>query len=95
MDDLTAFDIFFFGSLGVFALLGLVRGFVTEILGLMAWVGGIVAPHCANIGHGETWESVRVDSTHVGLAWSHEVLAVTADRLAQPEGEWRPYGSGV
>ena len=52
---------------------------------------GIVAPHCANIGHGETWESVRVDSTHVGLAWSHEVLAVTADRLAQPAGEWRRY----
>ena len=43
MTDLTAFDIFFFGCLGIFALLGLVRGFVTEILGLMAWVGGIVA----------------------------------------------------
>ena len=43
MSDLTAFDIFFFAAVGLFALAGLKRGFVTEILGLLAWVGGIVA----------------------------------------------------
>ena len=43
MSDLTAFDIFFFAVIGILALLGLKRGFVSEILGLMAWVGGIVA----------------------------------------------------
>lgn len=43
MADLTAFDIFFFAAIGLFALLGLKRGFVTEILGLLAWVGGIIA----------------------------------------------------
>ncbi|MGB7406079.1 MAG: alpha/beta hydrolase [Pacificimonas sp.] len=54
---------------------------------------GIVAPECANIGNGPTWESVPVNSSHVGLAWSHDVLSVTADRLAQPEGEWEPYAA--
>ncbi|MEE4350622.1 MAG: CvpA family protein [Pacificimonas sp.] len=43
MTDLTAFDYVFFFLLGLFALLGLKRGFVTEILGLLAWVGGIIA----------------------------------------------------
>lgn len=43
MSDLTAFDIFFFAAIGLFGLLGLKRGFVTEILGLFAWVGGIIA----------------------------------------------------
>lgn len=45
---------------------------------------GIVAPECANIGNGPTWESVPVESSHVGLAWSQEVLEITADRLARP-----------
>ncbi|MGB3722278.1 MAG: CvpA family protein, partial [Pacificimonas sp.] len=43
MDSLTAFDIFFFAALGLFAILGLARGFVSEILGLFAWVAAIVA----------------------------------------------------
>ncbi len=53
---------------------------------------GIVAPRCANIGDGPMHESVRVNSSHVGLAWNSEVLAIAADRLAQPEGQWTPYG---
>lgn len=43
MENLTAFDIFFFAVIGILALLGLKRGFVGEVLGLFAWVGGIVA----------------------------------------------------
>ena len=43
MENLTAFDIFFFAAVGILALLGLRRGFVGEVLGLFAWVGGIVA----------------------------------------------------
>jgi|TARA_R100000501_G_scaffold4652_1_gene9915 membrane protein required for colicin V production len=43
MSDLTAFDIFFFAVLAIFAVLGIMRGFVTEILGLLAWVAGVVA----------------------------------------------------
>ncbi|MBZ6378099.1 hypothetical protein B5C34_01545 [Pacificimonas flava] len=52
---------------------------------------GIVAYDCMDIGQGPRHESVQVSSTHIGLVWSAEVLAVTADRLAQPEGEWAPY----
>lgn len=52
---------------------------------------GIVAVGCADIGSGPQHESVEVRSSHVGLIWSHDVLKVTADRLAQPRGAWRHY----
>ena len=52
---------------------------------------GIVARECADIGHGDRHETVRVASSHIGLVWSPEVLAITADRLAQTRGEWRPW----
>lgn len=52
---------------------------------------GIVAPECMDIGRGDRHESVKVQSTHMGLVWSREVLAIAADRLAQPEGAWAPY----
>jgi pimeloyl-ACP methyl ester carboxylesterase len=37
-------------------------------------------------------ESVEVACSHTGMGFSADVLAVVADRLAQPEGAWRPYG---
>ncbi|MGB7404796.1 MAG: CvpA family protein [Pacificimonas sp.] len=43
MSDLTAFDIGFLGAIGLFAILGLARGFVVEVLSLLAWVAGIFA----------------------------------------------------
>lgn len=43
MSDLTAFDIYFFAAVGLFAVLGFLRGFVSEILAILAWVGGIIA----------------------------------------------------
>lgn len=55
---------------------------------------GIVSPGCADIGCGARHETIRVDSTHIGLVWSAEVLAIAADRLAQGEGEWAPYTTG-
>lgn len=36
-------------------------------------------------------ENVKVHGSHVGATWNLEVLAVVLDRLAQPEGEWKPY----
>jgi pimeloyl-ACP methyl ester carboxylesterase len=38
-------------------------------------------------------ESVEVRGSHLGLGHNPAVLAVLADRLAQPAGEWRPYRS--
>lgn len=54
---------------------------------------GIVAPECVKIGNGPSWETLEVSGSHIGLAWNAEALAIIADRLAQPEGEWRPYVS--
>ena len=36
-------------------------------------------------------ESVEVACSHTGMGFHPEVLAVVADRLAQPEGAWRPW----
>jgi len=36
-------------------------------------------------------ENVEVRSSHIGLASNPAVLAVILDRLAQPEGQWRPF----
>ena len=36
-------------------------------------------------------ESIEVASSHTGMGFHPEVLAVIADRLAQPEGAWRPW----
>ncbi len=36
-------------------------------------------------------ENVEVESSHTGMGFHAEVLTVVADRLAQPDGTWRPY----
>lgn len=36
-------------------------------------------------------ENVEVRGSHVGLSSNPAVLAVILDRLAQPEGQWRPF----
>jgi esterase/lipase len=38
-----------------------------------------------------TSESVEVDASHLGMVTHPQVLRVIADRLAQPEGRWRPF----
>jgi predicted alpha/beta hydrolase family esterase len=37
-------------------------------------------------------ESVEVNASHLGMVTHPEVLRVVVDRLAQPEGAWRPLG---
>ena len=36
-------------------------------------------------------ENVAVDASHLGMPTHPEVLRIVADRLAQPEGAWRPW----
>jgi pimeloyl-ACP methyl ester carboxylesterase len=36
-------------------------------------------------------ENIHVGGTHLGLGFNPRVLVALADRLAQPEGEWRPF----
>ncbi|MEM8705639.1 MAG: alpha/beta hydrolase [Actinomycetota bacterium] len=40
-------------------------------------------------------ETIEVGGSHVGLARNAEVLAIVADRLAQPADTWQPYAQPV
>ena len=37
------------------------------------------------------FENIEISGSHVGLPWNPAVLRVVVNRLAQPEGGWRPY----
>ncbi|MDZ7590478.1 MAG: alpha/beta hydrolase [Rubrivivax sp.] len=53
---------------------------------------GVVPPQEATI-HGDPalHENVRVAGSHTGLGFNAMVLAIVAERLAQPEGHWQPF----
>lgn len=52
---------------------------------------GIVSWRCCVEQPGPTSENIEVFSSHTGLGHNPLALWVVADRLAQPEGEWRPF----
>ena len=52
---------------------------------------GIVAWQCCLSLPAPETENVEVHSTHLGYGHNVETLRVISDRLAQPEGQWRPY----
>jgi hypothetical protein len=53
---------------------------------------GVVAWEACREAEGHPWaENIEVEASHIGLVWHPKVWAVVADRLSQPEGEWRPY----
>ena len=53
---------------------------------------GVVPPQEATIdGNPALHENIRVPGSHVGLGFNGLVLAIVADRLAQPEGHWQPF----
>ena len=53
---------------------------------------GVVPPQEATIdGDAEFHENIRVPGSHMGLGFNGLVLAIVADRLAQPEGAWRAF----
>ncbi len=53
---------------------------------------GVVPAQEATItGDPSHCENIRVYGSHVGLGFNAMVLAIVADRLAQPEGEWKPF----
>ncbi len=54
---------------------------------------GIVAWQCSREEPSAQTESIGVLSSHFGLGVNPLVLTVIADRLAQPDGDWRPYHS--
>jgi pimeloyl-ACP methyl ester carboxylesterase len=52
--------------------------------GVAAWQSCVAEP-------GEFSESLEVESSHLGMAAHPVVLLTIADRLAQPEGAWKPF----
>jgi pimeloyl-ACP methyl ester carboxylesterase len=52
---------------------------------------GVVRWHACIDTVGPTSENVEVRGTHTGLGINSAALLAVADRLAQPEGSWRPF----
>lgn len=52
--------------------------------GIAAWQNCIADPH-------ELTENIEVNSSHFGLVAHPAVYHILADRLAQEEGEWKPF----
>jgi hypothetical protein len=52
---------------------------------------GIVAWQGCREQESATTENIEVEGSHSGLGHNPAVLYAIADRLALPEGEWRPF----
>jgi hypothetical protein len=59
---------------------------------LFSMTDGVVAPDAARLETDDPeHENVWVPGSHVGLGFNAAVMWVLADRLAQPEGQWKPF----
>jgi esterase/lipase len=59
---------------------------------LYSLTDGVVPPQEATIdGDPALHENIRVPGSHIGLGFNGIVLAVVANRLAEPEGDWKPF----
>ncbi len=54
---------------------------------------GIVAWQCSVEREGKETENIEVIGSHIGLGHNPAALYAIAHRLAQPEGQWRPFRS--
>ena len=53
---------------------------------------GVVPPQEATVdGPHQRCENIRVAGSHTGLGFNAMVMCIVADRLAQPEDQWRPF----
>ncbi len=59
---------------------------LTKTDGVVSWRGSVQCP-----SKGKQTENIVVPASHVGLGVNPLVMVAVADRLAQPEGEWRPF----
>ena len=59
---------------------------LTKTDGVVAWRGSVQAPE-----RGAQTENIVVPASHVGLGVNPLVMVAVADRLAQPEDDWRPF----
>jgi len=56
---------------------------------------GVVAWRCSLEKPGPQAENIEVVASHLGLGAHPAVLYAVADRLAQPQGEWKPFNRGL
>lgn len=61
-----------------------VTSIYSESDGVVCWRGCLEAP-------ARDAENVAVQASHLGMPSHPDVLGIVAERLAQPEGRWRPY----
>jgi hypothetical protein len=40
-------------------------------------------------------QDIEIRGSHIGMGWNGDALRIIADRLAQPPGQWRPYGADM
>ncbi|MBL8275285.1 MAG: alpha/beta hydrolase [Pelomonas sp.] len=52
---------------------------------------GVVAWRCSVNEPGPLVENIEVHASHIGLGFNPMALYALADRLAQPEGDWKPF----
>ena len=55
----------------------------------------MVAWRCSIEKTGPQSENIEVLASHLGLGGHPAVLYAVADRLAQPEGQWKPFNRGL
>lgn len=58
--------------------------------GVVAWQASIQAPSRSN----RQTENIEVIASHIGLGLNPSAWWAIADRLAQPEGHWKPFATG-
>lgn len=65
-------------------------GSLIPVTSVYSRTDAVVPWESARLEPGPERENVEVRASHLGLGHHPAVLAVVADRLAQPEGAWRP-----
>jgi pimeloyl-ACP methyl ester carboxylesterase len=55
--------------------------------GIVAWQGSVQRPSAQN----PSTENIEVIASHIGIGVNPSAWWAVADRLAQPEGHWRPF----
>ncbi len=60
---------------------------------IFSMTDGVVPPEAARIDDSDDdeHENIWVPGSHVGLGFNAVVMWILADRLAQPEGRWKPF----
>ena len=63
----------------------------TKTDGIVHWRGSVQHPDKTSGGH--PTENIQVHASHCGLGVNPSVMVAMADRLALPEGAWRPFAT--